>query len=871
MYQITPISDTIKSRYPQLKDYYLCQFLGENQQSAIICSILHYLLNRRLSRSLEYFRSPKINYKQLHAQEIAQFLQESLEMENPIQNFFEKLSTYDQNNLMTEVLLQDFCFSYQLIYKGQICLNYLADFLDLNINIIPQLNSLGRGNSNLIIIREQEEYYFIIPEPQFQLETQTICFSCSRKVYVFLNLQCDHQICLNCLFKQNQQSYTDNFQCRCGQVIQKQQVEQFQNEISAIAKTNRYNLVLEQFYHQCSSTLVQRKSQIRTSFAKQLNESISEQLTATEIQISLLDETNRVLEQLDEHCCNCHGESNKPYFYLNNCSHKFCFECIKKEFQNDCCGGCYCMVCPNKVSRKEYELYLQMINVAKDNIQEKPPEKEKTENKCQNCNNKFQYQLFAIENCKHSFCDTCLEQFFAVNYFQVYYCTVPNCPGTYNKKDYEKFKQEFRKQLQISYSELENSCHQISCDFNLLNNCKQCLKQLCVSQSEIKDQICSNCSNPTLKSKNLIENDSTKITSDDQKEIDLNWSLLIDKCQKCQKESQYQLFQIPLCNHKFCNSCIQGSIENKQKDQRCLNKNCKSLFTRGSYQNYYNNLLQDKEIIQNNQQILNQQLITKSETFKQQPKINNLVNLNFNSNVTVQSSTTSTTDQQLCSFCNILSDLDQVFLIKCGHQICQRCSLRLKGQNFRCSKCLTLFDNLRFKKFRLSCKYKCDNCKKTFPFDQISPNQKCLHSLCWQCLQIIYTNKETQYCCVKNCKKSFTVEKGSKNIQIFPQQDVDSSKEAQQILNLKFVTSQKIIQSNSQAIAKIDQSLSILLEQKKQKQEIEQPFKIQSCMICNQDFDDYNLPVVFSCNLHIIGICCILNNYQLCYLCDRGL
>ncbi|CAD8193654.1 unnamed protein product [Paramecium octaurelia] len=869
MYQITPISDTIKSRYPQLKEYYLCQFLGENQQSAIICSILHYLLNRQRSKTLEYFRSPKINYKNQQSQEIAQILRESMQMENPIQNFFEKLSIYDQNNIMTEVLLQDFCFSYQLIYKGQICLNYLADFLDLNINIIPQFISLGRGNSNLIIIKEQDEYYFIIPEPQFQLETQTICFICSRKVYVFLKLYCNHQICWNCLLKQNHQSQMSNFKCRCGQVIQKQQIEQFQIEISTIAKTNRYNLVLEQFYHQYLSQLVQRRSLMRTSFTKQLNESITEQLTATEIQISLLDETNRVLEQLDEPCCNCHRESNKPYFYLNNCTHKFCFDCIKKEFENDSCGGCYCSACYNKVSRKEYELYLQMINVAKYSVQEKPPEKEKTENKCLNCNNTFQYQLFKIENCKHSFCDTCVEQLIAVNYFLVYYCTVPNCPGTFNKKDYEMFKQEFRKQLQISYSELEITCHQVSYDFNQLNNSNQCLKQLSVSQSEINDQICSNFSDPNQKSKNLIENESTKITSDDQQQIDLNWSLLIDKCQKCQKQSQYQLFQVPLCNHKFCNSCIKGSIENKQKDQKCPNKDCKSLFTKRSYQNYYNNLLQDKEIIQNNQQILKQQLVTKSETLKPQPQIHNLLNPTYNSNLTVKGSSTSTTDQQLCSFCNILSDLDQMFVIKCGHQICSRCSLRLQGQNLRCSKCLTIFDNLRFKQFRLNCRYKCDNCKNTFPFDQISPNQTCPHFLCWQCLQRIYKNQGNQQCCVKNCQKYFAVEKSQKSYQYFPKIDVELSEETLQVQNLKFVTDQKTTLSNSQAIAKNDPSQSILLESTKQKQEIKQPSKIQSCMICNSDFDDYNQPVFFSCNLHIIGICCILKNYELCYLCDR--
>ncbi|CAD8192245.1 unnamed protein product [Paramecium pentaurelia] len=880
MYQIIPISDTIKSRYPQLKDYYLCQFLGENKQSAIICSILHYLLNRRLSKSLEYFKSPRINYKSQQSQEITKILKDCMQMENPIQNFYEKLLIFDKDNLMTEVLLQDFCYSYQLTQNGQISLNSLADFLNLNIKIIPQFNILGRGNNDLIIIQDNEEYYFIIPEPQFQLETQVICFNCSRNVYVYMKPYCDHQICWNCLLKENQQCQMDDFRCRCGQVVLKQQIEQFQNEISSIAKTNHFNLLLEQFYHQQSSNLVLRKSTIRTNKIKQLNESIAEQFTASEIQASLLNETTRVLEQLEEVCCKCNKESNKAYFYLSNCTHKYCIDCISQEFSYNNCGGCYCVACPNKISRKEYEQYLQQINIDIKNIQVLSLQKGNTNNKCNNCHKIFSILLFSIANCKHSFCDTCLEQLLDVNYFLDYYCTVVNCNGTFKKQDYEKFKQEFRQKVQISYSELENSCNQISWDFNQLNQSKLCLQQFCNSQSEIKDQTCSKLKNPNLKSKTITETNSTKITLHNEQETNLNWSLLIDRCQQCLKQSQYQLFQVPLCNHKFCNSCIQNSIQNKQKDQKCPNKECKSIFTKRSYQNYYNNLLLDNEIInthniiQNQQQIVNQKQITQSDHLNQQLQKKNQLNLAYNFNALAKSSTNSTTDQQFCSFCNTQNETDQIFVIKCGHQICIRCSLRLKGENFRCSKCLTLFDNIKFKWFKQQCKYKCDNCQKIFPVDQILPNLMCRHFFCYQCLQSIYEDKKTIYCCVKSCNKIFNSDHILQFLKDLKLKEVDQNKAIQnnalQIKNKQFVAKQQLIQSNSSPNAQITTaSLSILSDQSKYKQDVQEIKKIQSCMICNSDFDDYNQPVYFACNSHIIGICCILKNYHVCYICDK--
>ncbi|CAD8113071.1 unnamed protein product [Paramecium sonneborni] len=866
MYQIIPISDTIKSQYPQLKDYYLCQYLGENKLSAITCSILHYLLNRRMSRSLEYFKSSKTLYKQQQSKEIAKIFKESLQEENPIQSFFEKLEVIDKNNLMIEIFLQDFCFSYQLTYQGQICLNYMVNFLDLNIIILPSLNRIGKGIGNVIIIQENDEYYFIIPEPQFKLETQLVCFHCSRQVFVFMKLYCNHIICWNCLLKEKSKNQMGNFDCRCGQVVLKIQIEQLQNEINSIARDNQFNLILEQFYHQQSSYLVQRKSVIRTSIFKQLNLSSAEQLTTTEIQYSLLDETNRAIEQLTDICFECKRESNKPYFIVINCQHKFCFDCISKEFLNQSCGGCYCLACFNKISKNEYETYKKQINLDIDQEKEKINKQFQAENECHNCYQKFTYQLFRITNCWHNLCGTCIEKVFAFNYFTDYYCQVSNCTGTYSKLQYQKFKQE---QQKISFTSLENSCNQPSCEFDYLNYCKYCKNSLGILEADNEDQICLDCRLNNSKNK---ENNVIKNIFNDEQELELDWSLSVDKCQKCQNQSKYELFQIPLCNHKFCYQCLQNLIQIKQKEYNCLQKSCQFKFKWRAYKNYQINILQDQEIIKAHKNILNEQQKKKQQNTNQFEHQSSLMNLTQTSISSTKSSTSSTKSKQRCSYCNQLNETDLLFQIKCGHQICSKCCLRLNGFELRCNKCLVLFDTVEYQNFKQACKFNCDNCQNIYTFNQIMANKTCCHLLCYQCLLPIYKNKKQYFCCVKLCKKLLNENLIGHFLQKQNSQEF-VSKDKIQFLDQQKSTDKKIFfgQDTNNIITKTittesQKSYNSIKDQQTQSQNI---YQSQQCMFCNSIFNDYNLPVPLYCNRHISGVCCILQNYKTCFKCDE--
>ncbi|CAD8108563.1 unnamed protein product [Paramecium sonneborni] len=242
------IPDSIKSQHSELEKQQYWQNLGNDQNIALFCSIIHYFLNQKNYKPIQKFlnindKDLKEDFRQIH-----QLIIQSLEVRNPIQQVFDSLSQNKKNIIQIGQFLDELCKIHLLKRYNKPNLKDLAIFLQIKIIFLHNSEKYGSGKDEILLIQNLDNIYFIVPSPQLQNIPQSLCNTCNQTQNC-LKINCQHDVCLNCIQTSKKKIQEDFFECSCGQIVLKNNfLEDAIQEIKNIQQINEYIQLIKEYY-----------------------------------------------------------------------------------------------------------------------------------------------------------------------------------------------------------------------------------------------------------------------------------------------------------------------------------------------------------------------------------------------------------------------------------------------------------------------------------------------------------------------------------------------------------------------------------------------------------------------------------------------
>ncbi|CAD8212810.1 unnamed protein product [Paramecium pentaurelia] len=599
LFQIWPMTEEDRRNDVSLKDYKYLQFMGYNKNAAILCSLIHFALNRKQPKILQdLIELITSSQNQSKYQEIVNLIKQTKDLMNPIQIFFKKLYQLDQKNEITEQLLIEFCQKKRLFQGQEISYDKMAAQLKMRISFNNVI--YGRDNKDFIDLKvtPRQKYFYLIPEPLiFNIPTK-YCRQCSTKTEL-ITLECKHQHCYKCI-KQSSRTYS----C-CSIICTKPFLKNFMDELLKLIEYNQRSNELQQYYE---------------STKQQISYKLENQDNNNQLQITTIN------DPLQE-CNICLKKFRYQLFIMKICKHKYCYDCINK---NKLIKYCLVSVCTQKIDQQEVQNYLiktknennEQENIKQNQIQQYQQTsiqelESRIMDQCQKCNTIQVYKLFQVKICNHKLCNQCLSK---TNFrYQTLKCLVNNCYEKFTSQEY----QIYIKQLQdLSRSEQYHTQNNISqqkleyfkcedCFTNAVEDQKyilNCGHSVCY-QCIIKDSFYSNCCIQSSKDQEYLKFRNNITTN----------------CKGCQNNFPLKNLYLLKCKHEFCLSCCQ-KVNSKIPNQ-CLDCSTKIYFTNG-----LNKFITD-QIIEQKKQIASKEESHKIENFKvEEPQIDKKLEYQINNN-----------------------------------------------------------------------------------------------------------------------------------------------------------------------------------------------------------------------------------------------
>ncbi|CAD8126012.1 unnamed protein product [Paramecium sonneborni] len=242
------IPNSIKSQYSELEKAQYWQNLGDDQNIALFCSIIHYFLNQKNFRPILRFlnitdKCQKAEFSQLH-----KIIIQSLEAINPIQQFFDYVSQKQRNISEIGQFFVELCRIHLLKKQDKPNLNGLALFFQTKIIFLHNKKKYGSGQNEILILQKSNSFYFILPSPQFRNQPQQECNICNQIENCF-KMNCLHYLCLKCIQFSKQNSQNEYFLCNCDQIILKNKfLEDAIEEIKNNQVINNYITSINKYY-----------------------------------------------------------------------------------------------------------------------------------------------------------------------------------------------------------------------------------------------------------------------------------------------------------------------------------------------------------------------------------------------------------------------------------------------------------------------------------------------------------------------------------------------------------------------------------------------------------------------------------------------
>ncbi|CAD8181973.1 unnamed protein product [Paramecium octaurelia] len=244
------IPSKIRNQYSKIEKMLYWQNLGNKQNFAIFCSIVHFFMFQKNYQPIQKILNTNGKILTKDSQELKQLILKSLEDQNPIQQFFRNLSKQQEcieKNI--ENLLDELCRIHLLNKNQKASLHKLGLFLSIEINFLNSNEKYGRGVQQILLFKSDKEFYFLIPPHQITQLPKLPCQMCSSQMQYYIKLTCKHLICLTCIQTQKENSKDNYFPCECKQIILKN--EFLDDAIKVIQDSqilNDYHFSIAQFY-----------------------------------------------------------------------------------------------------------------------------------------------------------------------------------------------------------------------------------------------------------------------------------------------------------------------------------------------------------------------------------------------------------------------------------------------------------------------------------------------------------------------------------------------------------------------------------------------------------------------------------------------
>ncbi|CAD8213721.1 unnamed protein product [Paramecium octaurelia] len=542
LFFICPIKEEDRRNDASLKDYRYLQYMGQNKDAAILFSLIHYALNRKQPKILqeltELIGCSKNTSNYL---EIKNAIQQSTDLRNPVQMFFQKLFQVDQISEIAQKLLYEFCYQKRLMQGKEISYLHLALYLRIRISINNNENYNNQSTDSIDLKRtNSEKYFYLIPEPIIYKIPTNYCSNCKSMTEQII-LLCSHQFCYKCL-----PEFSPSFTC-CGKQYFKINTLREMEKILKFKEYNERSKELKKYYESTKQCIQQ-----------QLQENKKQQLVL-------------ITDDPQQECDLCFRKFQYQLFILRVCKHRYCYDCMfEKKYQN------YCLVnkCYERIDYLEFNNYIiqtrndcnEQVDKKQNQIQQKQSASQESRimEFCSKCNTIQWYKLFQIKNCNHKFCNQCLQK--TNMRYTTLNCLAFQCREQFKSEDYQNYIKQLQEeskseQFQSQRKNIQIKLSLFKCDNCLIDrdekenyilNCGHSVCQICI----VKDYFLFEC---------------CQSSSKDQEYVNFRKNIIVN-CKGCQNNFPLKNLYILPCKHEFCCICCQNIMQ--RKPYKCLEKLC---------------------------------------------------------------------------------------------------------------------------------------------------------------------------------------------------------------------------------------------------------------------------------------------------------
>lgn len=376
---------------------------------------------------------------------------------------------------------------------------------------------------------------------------------------------------------------------------------------------------------------------------------------------------------MSEFCCLCIEKIEDNKFFMNNCKHIYCLDCIRKK-----CGNygfkCFYFDCPFELDAANLLSFITENDFLLD-------QKQKVSNKkCRSCQTeKKENELFTNSKCLHDACINCLYEKGS------YSCPIQGCNQSVDKVKYKEFELSISEKVEKNIK-MCDLCKKEETTFQFFKNleCNHLYCMSCIEKQKPRYCIIKNCNIPI--NQDMIEDFKKNAQT----------STRYSQCYNCQtSETKESFFSCePSDFHKFCYKCSQILLKKKESNFSyvpCPAQNCLGFFEVKKLINYLNlHKLNQNESI--GKKILNKDEATSISKSIKNEKINSVA----------------------CDKCHYLENKNNCFINPdCNHILCLECC----KQKYNKSLPQKLSYSQRY--YQPSSHYFCDiqYCCKNFEFE----------------------------------------------------------------------------------------------------------------------------------------------------------
>ncbi|CAD8092879.1 unnamed protein product [Paramecium sonneborni] len=600
--QLVPISEQIKSKYKDLQQYSLMQYLGSYFELTLLMSILDFLLTYHIEDQLQRLVKPNGIYSK-SSQIIIDKIQHCIIKERKLSLFYEQIQIEDIQYQKVKEFLQQYCYAQQqqfnFLFKEQ--LTTLAQIFQLSFYIFGELELKipNKKQQCIFLYQDKNQYYYIqqYDENRNQKNQQNNCSSYKNMDQIYLSNKTQLESENDCQvskskLNENQFLKQDNIYINDKEIQQSQQIVQKSTEVIQM-ENQKYQEYSEQKLLICLKC--KDKSQIQIFINKSCNhhfcfQCLSQFITDQDVNYSCLEKNceqiidSHSFQQFSQNLLNNNG--NQITKIIVKAEFKNCSGCSKKVLRNlqftNLCLHTFCIDCSIKFAKNtQIKIYCPYFGCLQKIAYEQLMEYLKSEKilfQCSKCEKQLEREnLFLNRLCSHFLCFDCSYELVIKNSNSQLYqpCPINYCSQMLDSYQFNQFfeenqnialqEQEKKEQL---FEEIQNQESQSDIQFE--GKVEKITQAENFNQSP---QILN--SNNNYKSQMQTDEDDDEYNNNDQTYVECTLCQTTFSDYNLRQKLNCKLHQIGVCCSLENENCPQCAKKNYYKSKYCFQSKLK--------------------------------------------------------------------------------------------------------------------------------------------------------------------------------------------------------------------------------------------------------------------------------------------------------